>query len=158
MKPYLNIIATISVVAATSMGCQEAEENRFEHACDHVGDSPLSVIADAVASVDAPDISQAHTNYEVSFTEVDGGLGGAVTFGADESGDYALVLSADVPLTLSDASGDALTLEETMTSPCDQGGVGYVYLLSLGTTQIEFGPTSDTSVELVVEHLEDHDH
>lgn len=129
-------------------------ENAWDHACVHAGQTATAVTANADNAL-APDVSAAHTHFGVTFA-----AGGKVKFVADEHGEFGFFMTKNVPVTLLTAAGDTVAFEETETNltGCADLAVMHVADLDSGAHFLRFGTTTETSVGLVIEESEHHDH
>lgn len=121
--------------------------------CEHLREGPsVPVTASATAS-NAPAIDDDHQRYDVALTDVPGGKGGRVRFAPAAAGDYVLYLGAEVPLKVLDSAEQGLPFESSATTSegCSEIRGRHVVSLSVGTYQLSFGPTSASSVSVVVE-------
>ena len=81
------------------------------------------------------------------------------TYQADEAAEFVLFLSVDVPMEITDANGAAVEIEES----ADVAGAEVASNTTrpeVGTYTLKIGPTTETTVSLVVEEAshegEDH--
>ncbi|MET0405529.1 MAG: hypothetical protein ABW123_24135, partial [Cystobacter sp.] len=104
-----------------------------------------------------------HKRYDIALASVSGGHSGSVSFAADEATDYTFFLNADVALKITSSSGQSVAFESSAKSSasCEDIRGRYVAPLEVGTYTLTFGPSSPSSVSLVIEergHDHDHDH
>lgn len=147
---HLGLVLFLTVAAAT--GCGHEDENPDVEGCEHLKEGPASAVTAAATATGAMAIAADHKRYDVSLVDVTGGKGGVVTFAAAKEEDYIFFLSADVPVKFS-AGGMAIAPESmAKSSPtCAEIKARYVVPLKVGTTQLDLGPTTQTSVGIVVE-------
>ncbi|MEM9492325.1 MAG: hypothetical protein AAGC55_24475, partial [Myxococcota bacterium] len=69
-------------------------------------------------------------------------------------------MNADIPVALFSAPGAQLTVEETNSNvtECTEVAIGHTFDLAVGSYTMEFGPTDQTTVQLVVGHAGEHSH
>ncbi len=164
MQPFIRSFLTLTSISAAAFlfsGCfghshtHTDGETPLEHACEHIAGTPTAVTA---ASTDAgsPDVSKPHTPYSVQLIDFKANKGGMVKFVADESTDFIIFLSSAIPLKVRDAAGGDIDIEETITSGIDCAGIKAYHTVPLtqGTSYLEFGPTSETQVKMVIEEGE----
>jgi hypothetical protein len=146
--------AALSLTACIHSEDHKEEETPWEHACVHAGDAPTSTVASADTAL-APLVGNAHTLYKVRFAS-----GAQVRLSFDEHAELGLFLSKTVPVTLRTASGDTIDFEETMSplAGCPDLAVMHVADVDAGVHFLIFGASTDTTVNLLVEELEHHDH
>lgn len=153
--------------ASTSVGCADGgdgdddageEEDITEVACEHMIEGPASA-HDATTSAPFPDVTAEHTRHDVALVDVAGGKGGSVAYEAASETDYAVFLSVDIPIAFYDSSGAELAVEESAAvDACDEVAVQKTVELPVGTVELRLGPTTETSVSLVIEAAGGHDH
>jgi hypothetical protein len=106
-------------------------------------------------------VSNDHRRYDITLVDVTGGKGGSVSFSAAEGTDYILFTGEDVPVTVKNSSGTTVSPEASVktSSECTEVKGRHTYPLSVGTYSLTFGPTTLTSVSLVIEEAgSDHQH
>ncbi len=142
----------------------DSEENPHEEACLHMQNGPSEAItANAEKDLSAlPDATKEHTRVDITLvTGADFGEdnGGYVRYEAEETGDYAIFVSADVALEITDGDTTIAFEEEgEAVTECTEVSVANLVELEAGKSyQIKIGPTSETEVRLVIEHGE-HEH
>jgi hypothetical protein len=161
-KTHLRWLLTAGLVLATA-GCEDdhghdhGDETPEEEACEHLSDGPaqaiLAVAADDVAGL--PDISKAHTRFDVTMVGDAGKLGGYVKYVSAKSGDVLVVANADVPFQLLDSAGTAVAPKSEATSQAGCAAVKRraVYTLGVATYRLKLGPTATSTVGLLFEAL-----
>ena len=101
----------------------------------------------------APEIGSDHTRYEISLPEANGQRAGRVTFVVDHGGEFIFGLSRDVPMQrLPAAGGETPATTKTNSEACSELAVKHTVDLTVGTYVVRFGPTSEQTVNVVVEH------
>lgn len=149
----LSLVLSLSLLAGC--GGTAAPEEDVE-ACEHIKEGPgVSVTAAKDASATLPTVNEPHKRYDVSLVaeSTGGARSGLVSYASTAEGDYALYLSADVPVEVTDSAGAAVAFESTTgsISSCTEVKSKRVVELGVGTYTFRFGPTSQFSVSLVVE-------
>lgn len=144
------------------VGCgDDADEatSGDEEGCEHLQEGP-AVNVTAVATGAGPAVSNDHKRYDIALVDVAGGKGGAVTFAVAEATDYILFTGAAVPVKVTNGSGATVEFEESTTSSelCTDIKGRHVVPLTVGTHTLTFGPSTLSSVSLVIEEGGDHDH
>lgn len=153
-----------AVLLSTTLliGCGDDDESGEAEACEHLKEGPASSINASATTSGAPAVSNDHKRYDITFTDVTGGKGGTVSFAASEQAEYTLFLNASVPVEVKDANGQKIEPEVSGngSSECDELKVRHTFPLKVGTHTFTFGPTTSTSVSLVLEEAahEDHEH
>jgi hypothetical protein len=129
-----------------------------EHSCHHAELGPFVGVQPALSdTTPLPNVSAPHTAHVVLLSN---SLPGTVTYTPTATGDFAILLGADVPFTIEDSSGAEVELEanEPVTT-C--GALARLKLAELeaGTTyRFVFGSVATPSVLLIVEALGGHEH
>lgn len=164
----------IAFVLAGAVACgddHDHDENNHDHnnheeggaeeeACEHMVDGPFASVTATADSTDAPSIAIEHTRVNVEL--VDDGNGeysGFVTFPAGEATEVLFFMSSDVPVAITDSTGNALAAEETggASDMCPTDVLASaVYDLEVGTYTIQIGPTSETEIGIVHEEAGAH--
>lgn len=159
-----NLPRTLALLAILGLGdgcdssggsADAAGESTADEACEHLTDGPF---VDVVASVDTPpDVSKGHTAYRVALVDVAGGKGGAVAYANATAGDVTIFLSRDVPVVVTGPDGSPIDAEDSLEgSACSAIAASHVFPLPVGTSTLTFGPTSETTVSVVIEAGHDH--
>ena len=160
MKKLLLCASMLSSLLLTSAcgGEEEEAESPDVEGCEHLQEGPATAVS-AATGAGAPAVDDDHRRYDISLGDVTGGRGGDVTFASSEAGDYILFLGAAVPVAVLDAAGATLPFESSSASStqCAEIKARHVLELGVGTYTLRFGPSSQGSVSLVVEHA-DHAH
>jgi hypothetical protein len=158
-----NSFKTVSLCAVLSLGLSAClndsedhhdDENAWDHACIHAAETATAVTANTDNTL-APDVSEGHTHFGVTFT-----AGSKVKFIADEHGEFGFFLTKNVPVVLLKANGDTVDFEETVTSltGCADLAVMHTADLDSGSHFLRFGTSTETSVGLIIEEMAHHDH
>jgi hypothetical protein len=144
-----------SVISALALGCSEKHEDPDAEGCEHLKQGPAATPAPtAAATADAaPAVAADHQRYDVALIDVAGGKGGFVKYAASEAADYLFFLSADVPVEFLDGANATVAPEESATSSraCAEIRGRHLVPLEVGTYTLRLGPTTETSVSIVVE-------
>jgi hypothetical protein len=157
----MKLLPVVLLSTALFVGCGGDEESADTEGCEHLQGGPATPITATASSTGAPAVSNDHRRYDITLTDVTGGKGGSVSFAASEGMDYVFFTSADVKVTVTNASGAAITAEESVnsSSTCTEIKGRHTFPLSVGTYTLTFGPTTATSVSLVIEESgTDHEH
>jgi hypothetical protein len=172
-------ISPIALMSLALVACDDGEDGTHEHGaggttadaaaelpdtegCEHMVEGPSAAVTAGADAASAGAIADDHTRYDVTFVDLAGGQkGGAVTFAADETGDFHFFFDAAVPYQVADAAGTVVEIEESSpgTEACTEIKQWDIVELAVGTYTLTFGPTDATGVKIVVEHGgEAHDH
>ncbi|XXF75607.1 hypothetical protein P2318_21410 [Myxococcaceae bacterium GXIMD 01537] len=157
------LLSACLLSTALLAGCASDEENIDDEGCEHLKNGPGQSVTATATATGAPAVSNDHKRYDIQLVDVGGQKGGTVTFAAAEATDFAFFLGSDVPFKVANSSGQAVQPEESVTSSevCTDIKGRHIVPLSVGTYTLTFGPTSATSVSVVVEeaaHEEGHEH
>jgi hypothetical protein len=157
----MKLFSAVLLSAALIMGCGNDEETADTEGCEHLKEGPATSVTATASTTGAPAVSNDHRRYDISLTDVTGGKGGSVSFAVAEATDYVLFTSADVPVAVKDSGGMTVTPEESVksSSTCTEVKGRHTVPLSVGTYTLTFGPTTATTVSLVIEEsANDHEH
>lgn len=149
----MKLFSAVLLSSALFLACGEEEETADSEGCEHLKEGPVTPITASASDTGAPAVSNDHRRYDITLTDVTGGKGGSVSFAAAEGADYVLFTGADVPVTVKSSSGTAVNPEESVksSSVCAEVKGRHTFGLSVGTYILTFGPTTVTSVPLVIE-------
>lgn len=149
----MKLFSAVLLSTALFMGCGNDEENADAEGCEHLQEGPAAPVTATAATTGAPAVSNDHRRYDITLTDVTGGKGGSVSFAAAEATDYILFTSADVPVAVKDSGGMTVAPEASVksSSECTEIKGRHTIPLSVGTYTLTFGPTTSTSVSLVIE-------
>ncbi|RYZ33808.1 MAG: hypothetical protein EOO71_41020 [Myxococcaceae bacterium] len=155
----LSAVLLSASLLVCACGDDAVEASGDEEGCEHLQEGP-AVNVTAVASGAGPAVSNNHTRYDIALVDVAGGKGGAVSFAVSEATDYVLFTSATVPVKVTNGSGTTVEFEESATSSelCTEIQGRHVVPLTVGTHTLTFGPSTLSSVSLVIEESGEHDH
>ncbi|NRD56592.1 hypothetical protein [Corallococcus exiguus] len=162
MKKLLSALLLSTALLAAGCGGDEEEAHVDEEGCEHLQEGPAAAVTAAVSGT-GPAVSNDHKRYDIALVDIAGGKGGAVSFAVSEATDYVLYMSAPVPVTVTNSRGVAVEFEESATSSslCTDIKGRHVVPLTVGTHTLTFGPSTLSSVSLVIEesgeHAHDHD-
>ena len=133
----------------------------YGEACEHVAEGPAKVVsANLVTMSRARDsVAADHTRYDVGLVLSGGQSEGYVLFDSDEAGDCAFYLNKDVPFKLMQAGQEVAfeATEKPLAACADAIKAHYVAEVGVGQLELHFGPTSETTVGIVIERGA-HDH
>lgn len=134
-----------------------AEETDLETAfCDQLANGPQRQVAAVDGPEGAPGVNKDGTAFRIALIERDGEYWGQVAYKADERGNFAMGLSHDVPMRITNPEGEEVTLKNKVTgSSCPELAARYTAKLGLRTYTIEFGPTDVPEIGFVSEESDD---
>jgi hypothetical protein len=153
------LLSACLLSSALLVGCGAPAEDA--EACEHLREGPAVPTTASASSASAPEVMAEHKRYDISLPAGTGGNTGSVSFKADHATDYTFFLSADVSLSLTSSSGQAVEFESSAKSSASCGDIKgrYVAPLEVGTYFLTFGPSSLSSVSLVIEESgHEHEH
>ena len=164
------VLGALAIFAATSItGCGDDHDDHDNHgpaeeACEHTKEGPFEDVTATAAADGAPSATFAHTAVHITLVEdADDNTkkSGYVTYNADEAAEFAFFLSVDVPMTITDANGAAVEIEESAdVAECTEVAKQHNADLEIGTYTLKIGPTTESMISLVVEEAshegEDH--
>jgi hypothetical protein len=161
-KKLLAALLMSTALLATACGDDEHEEESADvEGCEHLQEGP-SVALTATTTGTPPAVSNDHRRYDLTLVDGTGGKTGSVSFAAAEATDYVIYTSADVPLTILNASSVEVEIEESAKSSaqCAEIKGRHVVPMAVGTHTLTFGPTTAASVSIVIEEAshEGHEH
>ncbi|HEX8699857.1 MAG TPA: hypothetical protein VF815_13525 [Myxococcaceae bacterium] len=155
----LKRFSAVLLAASLLGGC--GEETLDTDACEHLQEGPASAITASATTAGAPAVSNDHRRYDITLIDGTDGKGGSVSFAVAEATDYTLFLTGEVPVNLRDANGQRIevTVSGTGSSECSEVKRRHTFALDVGTYNLTFGPTTESSVSLViVEAAAEHEH
>lgn len=133
-----------------------------QEACEHLPGGPAAAVTATLGEALAPEVKADHKRYDVNFVAGQGGNTGTVRFNSPEAVEWSFIMNKNVPIMVRDAAGVALPIVETKTSStfCGDIKAAHILLLGVGPVTVQFGPTAETSVGLVIEesHPDEGDH
>lgn len=174
--PILAIAALVSLAACTgspatspsptptpSASPSAAAHNSLAaegEACEHLKGGPAVAVTTTAEATGAPEVKADHKRYDLTFVAGAGGNRGTVRFNSAEAVEWSFFMNKDIPVVVRDAAGVSLPILERSTSStlCGEIKAQNVFLLGVGPYTVEFGPTTETTVGLIVEetHPEGH--
>jgi hypothetical protein len=129
-------------------------------ACEHLKSGPAVAVTTTAEATGAPEVKADHKRYDLTFVAGAGGNRGVVRFNSAESAEWSFFMNKDIPVVVRDAAGVSLPILERSTSStlCGEIKAQNVFMLGVGPYTVEFGPTTETTVGLIVEetHPEGH--
>jgi hypothetical protein len=148
LKDFSAVLLSTALLAACGGG-----EAADVEACEHLKEGPASSVTASATTNGAPAVSNDHRRYDVALVDITGGKGGTVTFAAAEAVDYILFTSADVPVAIKDANGMTVAAEASAknSSECTEVKGRHTVPMKVGTHTLTFGPTTETSISVVIE-------
>ncbi|MEZ4475365.1 MAG: hypothetical protein R3F60_32130 [bacterium] len=166
------ILALASLaLASLALSACDSEEDHHHHDAD-AGMTPIEVgcahftygdpqprTAALADPGEGATIAAVHQRYEIALPG-SADAPGLIAFQAGLPGDFYFMLGTDVPFELR-AEG-AVVASMSSVAPgdeCAEAAMVHAYALEIGTYELRFGPTAETSVVLVA-HMagQDHDH
>jgi len=155
MKKATIILGLGAALAIAACGGDDDEHKLEEEICTHLTGGPFEMVTATSSAAGAPDISTAHTAHQITIAST-----GFVTYQAGEKTDFAIALDADVPVKVTQAGATvAIEKSETPTdAPCTELKVIKTVELDVGTATIEIGPTTATTVTVIVEEAAHEEH
>ncbi|RKH57863.1 hypothetical protein [Corallococcus aberystwythensis] len=153
------LLLSTALLAAGCGGDDEDEAHADEEGCEHLQEGPAVNVTAAVSGA-GPAVSNDHKRYDIALVDVAGGKGGTVSFAVSEATDYVLYASTPVPVKVTNGSGATVEFEESSNSStlCTDIQGRYIVPLTVGTHTLTFGPSTLSSVSLVIEESGEHDH
>jgi hypothetical protein len=139
-----------------------ASPGDIQHACLHATFGPFKTVTSnwnyETATVN---INKAHTAHNVQMALRKGSRHGVVVYRPAETGEHAFFINPDVPLTLRNASTDAVvpvvSQQSITTAQCSILKAAITYDLTAGQDyKLTYGPTTASTVLTVIEHLHEH--
>jgi len=155
VKPFLCVMFLGSIASALT-GCH-AQVVRDSPTPEEFGCRFLEgkVVASMTASPlveGAPEVV-ANRRYDVTLVDVPGGKGGSVVFKVGDSPPAYVLMSADVPLSISDGPNPPRpSTGAASVSGCPELKADHMFVPSADRMTLTFGPTSLSSVIVVVTH------
>lgn len=130
-------------------------ENVDTKPCEYLQEGPASSVTASASAMGAPAVSADQRRYDISLVDVTGGKGGSVSFSVAEAGDYTVYLTGEVPVNVTNASGQRIevTSSGTGSAECSEIKRRHVFPLAAGMHSIAFGPTTAGSVSLVISQI-----
>ncbi|MCP3142571.1 hypothetical protein [Pyxidicoccus xibeiensis] len=160
-KKLLAALFVSTALLASACGDDEEEENVDVEGCEHLQEGPATPVT-ATLTGTPPPVSNDHRRYDITLVDGTGGKTGSVSFAAAEATDYVIFTGADVAVTVKNAGGATVEIEESTKSStqCTDIKGRHVVPLTVGTHTLTFGPTTAASVSVVIEEAAhgDHDH
>ncbi len=143
--------SAVLLSAALLVGC--GGENVDSEPCEHLQKGPSSSVTASASAAGSPAVSNDHRRYDNALIDEAGGKGGSVSFAVGEARDYTLFLNGEVPVNVRDANGQRIevTVSGTGSSECAEIKRRHTFALTVGTYSLTFGPTTASSVSLVIE-------
>ena len=165
MKSIFRVAAPIvvlvnGVACASDGGSEDAgheEEDPAEEACEHMADGPAASHT-ATLAAPYPNVNAEHTRHDVTLVDDAGQLRGTVVYEVGEATDYLVFFDKDIPVAFFDSLGVEIAAEgsEAVTL-CDEVAVQKTVELGVGSVELRFGPTSETTVSVVIEEAGGHE-
>ncbi len=136
------------------------EHDPLAEACEHLADGPAKALQAGADDASAVDGSAIHMRMDLSLVDYAGAKGGVVKLAIAEAGDWMVLLSEDVTLSVASPSGAAIAPKASQPGggTCPSAKVIHTYSLGVGAHLLRFGPGPGASVNVVVEAAADSDH
>lgn len=159
MMMMKKLLSVCLLSGAVLVGCGGTPEDADAEGCEHLQKGPGVALTATASASGAPAVSDDHKRYDISLPAGTGGNTGSVTFAASEATDYTFFLNADVALKLTSSNGQTVAFESSAKSStsCTDIKGRYVAPLQVGTYTLTLGPSTPSSVSLVIEEAA-HDH
>ncbi len=153
------LLMSTALLAAGCGGDDEEEENPDVEGCEHLKEGPSTAVT-ATLTGTPPAVDDDHRRYDITLVSGTGGNTGSVSFAAAEATDYIIYTSADVGLLVKNASGATVEVEESAksSSECTEIKGRHVVPMTVGTYTLTFGPSTASSVSIVIEHAHEEGH
>jgi hypothetical protein len=153
------LLSTSLLSTTLLLGCGHLPAADVE-GCEHLQDGPSSMVTASASSSEAPAVRNDHRRYDIALVATTGGKGGSVRFAAPKAADYVLFLGSNVPVAVTDAAGTLVSFKASATSSkvCSEVKGRHEVSLKNEMYILTFGPTSESSVSLVIEEDIDDDH
>lgn len=156
------LLSACLLSSALLVGCGgEPAEDADAEGCEHLREGPAVAITASASSTGAPKVGADHKRYDISLPAGTGGNTGSVSFASDLAADHIFFLSADASLTITSSGGQTVKFESSAKNSASCGDIKgrYVAPLEVGTYTLTFGPSSVSSVSLVIEESgHEHEH
>jgi len=159
MKNRNRWIVTGAILSTLTLGCSDEHTDADPdlEGCEHLQEGPAVALTATNTADTAPAVLADHMRYDVTLIATTGAtaFGGFVKYAAPEATDFVFYLSADVPVEFLDATG-AVVLPETSansSTACAEIMGRHLIPLEVGTYGLQLGPTTRTSVSVVVEEV-----
>jgi hypothetical protein len=152
MRPFFTFTQTPVLGAAVALclslvaGCSDdSEESLDVEGCEHLQQGP------AVPTASGGAVGDDHQRYDLTLnTSAD--PAGVVTFASSREDNYFVFLSKNVPLTVRQGGKEIAPTGLVEGSPeCAEIAARWEFHMGVGTHELVFGPTSETSVSIVIE-------
>jgi hypothetical protein len=150
------LLSACLLSSALLIACGSPPNPADVEACEHLKEGPSAAVTATAATSGAPAVSNDHKRYDITLPAGTGGNVGSVSFAVSEASDYILFTGANVPVKVTSSAGQEVAFEENATSSPQCGEVKgrYVVPLQVGTYTLTFGPTTQSTVSLVIEETD----
>ncbi len=159
------LVLTLSLVACGEDEVHEGDDHDHdpvvelnEEACEHLVEGPFAAVSAVTeATQAAPAVAPDHRTYTVALPEAEtDGYAGYVRVDSAEAADYLFFADVSVNITVTDAEGAEVEIEESATSidECTQVKGRHVVELGVGRYFLHLSGDSET-VNLLVEEMHD---
>lgn len=167
---FASLAAMASMAIAAALQLSACDSRSHDHgpdggfmveACEHMAGGPAEAATAAAGRDDSlPDVSGAHTRYDITLPDIAGSREGYVAFRASEAAVYHFALGVDAVFGITDSSGAAVEPEEAAdrSALCPEVKVVHAYRLDAGRHALHIAAGFETSVSLVAVEGGDHGH
>lgn len=121
--------------------------------CEHLAKGPAEAVTVASsAAPDAPVVTSEHKRYDLTLRAFGGKQGGVVRFNSPAASDFVVFFGQDVPLRVTDATGQEVPVTLSKGSlQCSDIVARYAVKLDVGVYYMQVGPTDLKSASVVIE-------
>lgn len=121
--------------------------------CEHLAKGPAEAVTAAPsAAPSAPVVTSEHKRYDLTLGAFGAQQGGVVRFNSPAASDFVVFFGQDVPLKVTDATGQEVPVTVTHGSlQCSDIVARYAMKLDVGVYYLQVGPTDLKSVSVVIE-------
>lgn len=148
-----SMAAALQFTACDSHSEDHGSDDAYKaDACEHMAKGPAETVTALSGRDDSlPDVSEAHTRYDIALPNVAGSREGYVAFRADEANDFHFALSSDATLGITDSAGAVVEPEGEADneSGCSEVKFLHTYELEAGRYVLHLASGFETSVSLV---------
>ena len=153
--------ATATVTPTPAPSAEEHHTNEAEQeACEHLQEGPDAPVTATADAAGAPLVAADHKRYVITLPASGGQRSGMVRFNSPEEVEWSFIMDRDVPLIVRDAAGNSVPIVEKLKDSkfCGEVKAHYLLVLGVGPYTLEFGPTGEESIQMVVaeSHPESH--
>jgi len=153
----LALAALVAEPAVSAAACRHLGPAIVDHTCLHARRGPFADVAASAPPAADANVDPVHTHYRVALVATGAGFHGAVRYTPQRAGEWAFYVEHDVPLRIVGPEGAALTptLVDAVPGCPHLRRVEVVTLAAQVVYHLELGPTTASTVGLVIEHVDD---